>query len=119
MLHGRQTEISHFFVNNPLSSLFSECTLSLNGEKKSTTNAKFAHKRFIETEFSHGNDAKKTWLAFQGYYYEENPSANDGNGMRAEELTERKALVAASNDLKLLVKLPATSCRVTRTYLAV
>ena len=40
-----------YFVNNPLSSLFSECTLSLNGEKISTTNANFAHKSFIETEF--------------------------------------------------------------------
>ena len=30
-------------VNNPLSSLISECTLSLNGEKISTTNANFAH----------------------------------------------------------------------------
>ena len=46
-------------VNNPLSSLFSECTMSLNGEKFSTTNANFAHKSFLETEFSHGKDAKK------------------------------------------------------------
>ena len=29
-----------YFVNDPLSSLFSECTLSLNGEKISTTNAR-------------------------------------------------------------------------------
>ena len=48
-----------YFVNNPLSSLFSECTLSLNGEKISTTIANFAYKSFIETEFSYGNDAKK------------------------------------------------------------
>ena len=53
-------------VNNSLSSLFSECTLSLNGEKISTTNANFAHKSFIEAEFSHGNNAKKNWLACQG-----------------------------------------------------
>ena len=52
-----------FLVNNHLSSLFSECTMSLSGEKISTTNANFAHKSSIETEFSHGNDAKKTWLA--------------------------------------------------------
>ena len=55
-----------YLVNNPLSSLFSECAMSLNGEKISITNANFAHKSFIETEFSHGNDAKKTWLACQG-----------------------------------------------------
>ena len=51
-----------YLVNNLLSSLFSECTLSLNGEKISTTNANFAHKSFIETEISHGIDAKKPGL---------------------------------------------------------
>ena len=94
-----------YFVNNPLSSLFSECTLSLNGEKISTTNANFAHKSFIETEFSYGNDAKKTWLACQGYYYEENLSAIDGAGRRADDVTERKGLVAASSELKLFGKI--------------
>ena len=48
-----------YLVNNLLSALISECTLSLNGKKISTTNANFAHKTFLETEFSHGNDAKK------------------------------------------------------------
>ena len=83
-----------YFVNSPSSSLFSECTLSMNCEK-------------IETEFSYGNDATKTWLACQGYYYEKNPSAIDGNGRRAENFTERKGLVAASNELKLFGK---TAC---------
>ena len=32
-----------------------------------------SHKSFIEIEFSHGTDAKKTWLKCQGYEYEENP----------------------------------------------
>ena len=91
-----------YFVNNPL---FSECTLSLNGEKISTTNANFAHKSFIETEFSYGNDAKKTWLACQCYYYEENPSAIDGAGRRADDVTERKGLVAVSSELKLFGKI--------------
>ena len=56
-----------YLVNNPLSFLFSECSMSLNGEKYSTTDSNFAHKKLIETEFSHGNGAKKTWLACQGY----------------------------------------------------
>ena len=94
-----------YFVNNPLFSLFSECTLSLYGEKISTTNASFAHKSFFETELSYGINAKKTWLACQGYYYEENPSAIDGNGRRAEDVTERKCFVAATNELKLFGKI--------------
>ena len=53
-----------YLVKNPHSSLISECIMSLNGEKTSTTIANFAHKIFIETEFLQGNDAKKTWLVF-------------------------------------------------------
>ena len=84
-----------YFVNIPLSSIFFECTLSLNGEKISTTNANFAYKSFIEIQFSYGNDAKKTWLACQGYYYEESPSAMDGAGRRADDVTERCGLERA------------------------
>ena len=69
---------------------YSECAMSLKGEKTSTTNANFAHKSFIEAEFSHGNGAKKTWLACQGYYYEDNPSDIDGATGRAEDVAERK-----------------------------
>ena len=63
------------------------------------------NKSFIETEFSYGNDAKKTWLAFHGYYHEENPSAIDGAGKRADDVTERKGLLAASSELKLFDKI--------------
>ena len=94
-----------YLVNNPLSSLFSECTVSLNVEKISTTNANFAHKSFIETEFSHGIDAKKTWLACQGYYYEDNPSGIDGANGRAEDVAERKRIVAASSEFRLFGKI--------------
>ena len=94
-----------YLVNNPLSSLFSECTMSLNGEKISTTNANFAHKSFIETDFSHGIDAKKTWLACQGYYYKDNPSGVDGANGRAEDVAERKRIVAASSEFRLFGKI--------------
>ena len=94
-----------YLVNNPLSSLFSECTMILNGEKISTSNANFAHKSFIETEFSHGNDAKKTWLACQGYFYEDNPSSIDGANGRAEDVAERKRIVAASTEFRLFGKI--------------
>ena len=46
------------WVNIPLSSLFSECTIFLRGEKNLTTYANSAHKSFIDTKFSHCNDAK-------------------------------------------------------------
>ena len=49
-------------------------TVSANGIKISSANGHYAHKSFIETEFSHGTDAKKTWLKCQGYEYEANPS---------------------------------------------
>ena len=64
---------SPYFCNNVLHSLFSDCTVSANGLKISNANGNYAHKSFIETEFSHNKDAKNTRLACQGYSYEENP----------------------------------------------
>ena len=80
-----------YFCNNVLHSLFSDCTVSANGIKISNANGNYAHKKFIETEFSHNKDAKATWLAWQGYSYEENPGA-----IPAAEFNRRKALVRQS-----------------------
>ena len=80
-----------YFCNNVLHSLFSDCTVSANGLKISNANGNYAHKSFIETEFSHNKDAKATWLACQGYSYEENPGA-----ILAAEVNRRKALVRQS-----------------------
>ena len=80
-----------YFCNNVLHSLLSDCTVSANGLKISSANGNYAHKSFIETEFSHNTDAKSTWLACQGYSYEANP-----RGIAASEITRRKTLVRAS-----------------------
>ena len=82
-----------YFCNNVLHSLFSDCTVSANGLKISKANGNYAHKSFIETEFSHNKDAKNTWLACQGYSYEENPGA-----LSTTEVNRRKALVRQSNE---------------------
>ena len=63
--HGDAYASDHpYFANNILHWLLADCTVSANGIKISTTNGH---------EFSHGKDAKKTWLKCQGYEYEENP----------------------------------------------
>ena len=80
-----------YFCNNVLHSLFSDCTVSANGLKISNANGKYAHKSFIETEFSHNKDANATWLACQGYSYEENPGA-----ILAAEVNRQKPLVRQS-----------------------
>ena len=89
---------SPYLSNNALHSLFSECTVSANGVKISNTNGNYAHKAFIETEFSSGKTAKNTWLVCQGYYYEDEPAKIDGTDGPAEDVTARKALVANSNE---------------------
>ena len=85
-----------YFSNNALHSLFSECSVSANGVKISNTNGNYAHKAFIETEFSSGKTAKNTWLACQGYFYENEPGKVDGSDGRAADVTPRKASVALS-----------------------
>ena len=49
--------------------------MSANGLKKPNANGNYAHKNFIETEFSDNKDAKKHLAGLQGYSYEENPGA--------------------------------------------
>ena len=48
-----------YCANNILHSLFADCTVSANGIKFSIAIGHYAHKSFIETEFSHGTDAIK------------------------------------------------------------
>ena len=67
----------------------------------------------------YGYVAKKIWLPFQSYHSEENPSTIDGIGRRAEDVAERKALVAASNELKLFGKTACVSCHAACTNLIV
>ena len=55
-----------YFSDNALHSLFSECTVSANGLKLSIRNGNYAHKAFIETDFSSRRTAKSTWLVCRG-----------------------------------------------------
>ena len=78
---------SPYFCNNVYHSLFSDCTVSANGLKISNANGNYAHKSFIETEFSHNKDA----LACQGYSKEEKPET-----LSTAEVNRRKILVRQS-----------------------
>ena len=86
------------FSNNALHFLCSECTVSANGVKISNTNENYAHKAFIENEFSSGKTATITWLVCQGYYYEDEPAKIDGTDGRADNVAARKGLVAISHE---------------------
>ena len=98
------------FVNNTLHSFFSDCNITANGIKISSANGNYAHKAFIETEFSHNKEAKDTWLRFQGYSYESDPASS------------RRQLLPTVNkkpDLQLfpiLVKLPLMFPLATNTF---
>ena len=87
-----------YFSNNALHCLFSECTVSANGVKISNTNRNYAHKAFIETEFSSGKTAKNTSLVCQVYYYEDEPAKIDRTDEPADDVAARKALVANSQE---------------------
>ena len=58
-----------YFCNNVLHSLFADYTASANGLKISKSKENYAHKSFIETEFSHRKYAQENWLACQGHSY--------------------------------------------------
>ena len=64
------------------------------------TKAPYTIQSFIETEFSHGADAKKTWLRCQGYKYEPNPA-----GIAAASRDARQVAVRESEQITLYGKL--------------
>ena len=90
------------FVNNTLHSLFSECTVTANGIKISNSNGVYAHKAFIETEYSNGKEAKDTWLRCQGYTYEANPGDRT-----ATVFASRRAETRESQEVTLFGKVAA------------
>ena len=74
------------FVNNSLHSLFADCNVTAEGVQISSSNGNYAHKAFLETEFSHNQEAKNTWLNCQVYWYEKTP-----NNFTDEVFTKRVA----------------------------
>ena len=78
-------------MNNTLHSLFSDCTVTAQGVKVSSANGLYAHKIFIETEFSHDLEAKNTWLEFQGYNYESNSSTHSLTAFTKREAEARSS----------------------------
>ena len=90
------------FVNNTLHSLFSDCTVSANGFKVSSSNGYYAQKAFIETEFSHNKEAKDTWLKCQGYSYEVSP-----NTFTDAVFTGRQTETRESNTVAFIGKVAA------------
>ncbi len=87
-------------VNNVLHSLFSDCDVFANGTKVSTSNGTYAHKAFLETEFSFSKAAKDTWQSCQGYTYESDPGDET-----LPAFVNRRTLTAASAPLTLYGRL--------------
>jgi hypothetical protein len=83
------------FVNNTLHSLFSECDIFANGVKISTANGVYGHKSFLETEMSHSNEAKSTWLKCQGYNYEALPGTTTHDDINGREESTRQSAVVS------------------------
>ena len=57
-----------------------------------SANEIYAHKAFIETEFSH-KEAKNTWLECQGYTYESNPSTHTLTAFTKREAETRSSAI--------------------------
>ena len=85
------------FVNNSLHSLFADCNVTAEGVQISSSNGNYAHKAFLETEFSHNQEAKNTWLNCQGYCYEKTP-----NNFTDEVFTKRVAETRQSQSITLI-----------------
>ena len=88
-------------VNNICHSLFKEADVTFNTVKVSSANGMYGHKCFIETEFSHTINAKKTRLRCNGYNYEQEP----GNAAHAD-IAGREELTRTSQRCRVIGKIP-------------
>ena len=81
--------------------------------KKVNASENYAHKSFIKTKFSHNKNAKNTWLACQGYWFEENPAT-----LSTAEIERTKELVKNQPNAFFMEKLLLTASTVIDTWLA-
>ena len=70
-------------INNGMHGIFSNVEVFLQGVLIYSANANYPHKAYIETELSHTEACKNTWLITQGYNYEKEPSTADNAAMVA------------------------------------
>ena len=69
-----------YFCSNVLHSLFSDCTVSANGLKISNANANYAHKSFMETEFSHNKDVREHLVGMSRPFLRRRSICNKSSG---------------------------------------
>jgi hypothetical protein len=81
-------DVDLYLTNNILHSLFSDCTVTLNGEHISSSNNLYAHKTFISTEWSHTEGCKDSLLACQGYEYCNDPDDEESIAENKRDLSK-------------------------------
>lgn len=62
------------FINNVMHSLFKNCEVFVNQQSISESNGLYAHKAYVETEWSYSAGSKNTFIATQGYGHVSNPN---------------------------------------------
>ena len=89
-----------YLSNNTLSSLFSNCDVTINNTLVYTSNGHYPHKCLIQTEVSHTRSTKDSLLECQGYSYEPEP-----NNLAHATFVARKEKTDLSTDVHLFGKL--------------
>lgn len=93
-------------VNNLLHSLFSQCSIALNGKSITPSEDDYHYRAYIETLLNYGNDASLTHLSTVFWYLDdgvEGVVAKDTN----KGYIKRKKLLARSNEVELIGRLHA------------
>ena len=92
MMQRMQHKQTLLFLRKIHYTLYSPNALvTANGIKISNANGVYAHKDFIETEYSNGKEAKDTWLRCQGYTYEQHPRNSTTTPFTNRELESRQS----------------------------
>ena len=117
--HGKDLDASDFTVgtNNFLSSLFSQCSISLNGVNITPASELYPYRSYLETLFTYGSDACNSHLT-KAYWYldERDVLAGDPTsaGIKNKGFVKRWERQKQSKEIELYGRLHADICNVSQ-----
>lgn len=97
------------FVNHPMTSIFKQVDVTLNGKRVSDSTPTYAHRSMIELLTNYGNDAKKSQLTM-GLFYKDTAGNMNASNPYADNnanagLTKRARFTAQSRTVQLVGKI--------------
>jgi len=115
---GKYVDLTHTsaVTNNILHSLFSQCTVMLNGVPVTQSHDHYIYRAYLETLLTYGSDASTTHLTYSYWYLNTgemqpcDPTAETHNSTPNDGFIARWSRLNGSRDLRTLGRLNTDLC---------